>query len=118
MSSLFGVCPFCGRSALQENTPIGRTMVCRTCGRYEVTSSAEPEISNLERDSREKIGFWTRDQNDLGEDSRVTSYTVDRLKSSPGKSVMERAERLLKFGIAEQKELGGVFDLRSDKACQ
>jgi hypothetical protein len=116
MSSPPGVCPFCSRSALQQNTPIGRMIDCESCGSYEVTNSAEPEISNLERDLREKIGFWTRDQNDLGEKPRVTSYTIDRQKSIPSKSVMERAERLLKFGISEQKDLGRVFDFRSNRA--
>jgi hypothetical protein len=111
-----GVCPFCDRPVLQNDIPTGRKIVCQACGNFEITGSAEPDISNLEKIEREKIGFWTRDQNDLGEEPRIASYDIVRLKNLRTKSVMERAERLLRYGISEQKQLGRVFDLRSDRS--
>jgi hypothetical protein len=108
-------CPFCNRSVIQEQTPIGRKVECNVCGQFEITSSAEPGL-NLEQRLRQKIGFWTRDQNDLGDTPLVTSYTADQVKILPDKTVLERAERLLRFGIAEQKDLGGVFKVASEQA--
>jgi nucleoside 2-deoxyribosyltransferase len=108
-------CPFCNRNVIQEQIPIGRKVECNVCGQFEITSSAEPG-PNLEERARQKIGFWTRDQNDLGDIPRVTSYTADKVKILPDKTVLERAERLLRFGIAEQKDLGGVFKIASEQA--
>jgi hypothetical protein len=104
-------CPLCGRTAFQEQTPVGRKIDCEACGQFEINSSAEPGLATLEPRQKAKIGFWTCDQTDLGEHPRVSSYTADLVKAVPDKTVMERAERLLRFGIAEQKDLGGVFSL-------
>ena len=60
-----------------------------------------------------KIGFWTRDQNELGDQPTVTQEEV---KNLPELTVMERAERLLRFAIREQRDLGRFIKFPSAKA--
>lgn len=43
----------------------------------------------------------------------VTTYTADSVAKLPDKTVIERAERLLHYGIREQKDLGGRFRLNT-----
>jgi hypothetical protein len=64
-----------------------------------------------------KIGFWTRDQNGLGDTPKVTSFTIDDIKKLPDLTVMQRAERLLRWAIGEQKDLGGIVKLPSGSAA-
>jgi hypothetical protein len=117
MSSPPGTCPLCGRSAKEDGISDGRKIACDACGEFAVTQSAEPGLANLDPRLRAKIGFWTRDQNDLGEFPVVSSYTADIVENIPDKTVMERAERLLRFGIKRQKDLGGTFTLLAPSAA-
>jgi nucleoside 2-deoxyribosyltransferase len=69
----------------------------------------EAVLGGVDERLKEKIGFWTRDQNELGELPVVGTYTVDLVRNLPDKTILERAERLLRYGIREQKDLGGGF---------
>jgi hypothetical protein len=117
MSSPPGTCPLCGRSAKEDGIPDGRKFKCDACGVFGVTESAESELDNLDPRQRAKIGFWTRDQNDLGELPIVFSHTVNTVLNFPEKTVWERAERLLRFGIKRQKDLGETFTLLAPSAA-
>lgn len=70
-------------------------------------------LGGVDERLKEKIGFWTRDQNELGELPVVGTYTVDLVRNLPDKTILERAERLLRFAIREQKDLGGTFWLNT-----
>ena len=87
---------------------------CKQCGEFRLTGSAVTPIANLDRRLRLKIGFWIREQNDLGEKlPTVDSYTPDFVSQLPDKTVMERVDRLLRFGISQQKDLGGRFNINA-----
>jgi len=68
-------------------------------------------IDQLRIRLRQKIGFWIREQVELGEQPRITENVIELLGKRPEKTVLERAERLLRYGIAEQKDLGGSFSV-------
>jgi hypothetical protein len=84
---------------------------CPRCGSFQITDSASIEIERLKAHERIVISGWIRDQNDLGESPKITTYDLDRLKQLPTKPVAERIDRLLRAGIALQGTLGGHFDL-------
>jgi hypothetical protein len=113
----YSPCPLCGREATKSPFPDGTKIDCEQCGHFDLTGTAEKVLSNLDQRQKMKIGFWTRDQNDLGDTPKVASFTFDEVKKIPDKTLMERAERLLRFGIAEQQDLGGTFKLPSAKAA-
>ena len=116
MSKHPNACPLCGRSAQIRVIPIGRQVICETCGTFEITGTLEAILPRLDQRLKEKIGFWTRDENDLGEIPRVTSHTEELVAKLPDKTVIERAERLLAFGIRQQQDLGGHFSPISSAA--
>jgi hypothetical protein len=70
-------------------------------------------LPSLDKRLKQKIGFWTRDQNELGEVPSVSSHIADFVRTLPDKTIMERAERLLHIGIREQKDLGSTFPILS-----
>jgi hypothetical protein len=107
------LCPLCGRPAKKDSIPVGLSIQCEQCGSYEFTGSAEAVFPGYDHRLRRKIGFWTRDQNDLGESPRITSYTADTISKIPEKTVAERADRLLRFALREQRDLGGRFRLNT-----
>jgi hypothetical protein len=105
-------CPLCGRSAEISSSGDGHNIDCRACGKFTatrtfITSGIDPELKN-------KIGFWTRDQNELGDNPIVSTHTVELVRALPDKSVRERVNRLLTYGIRAQKALGLHFSPRSD----
>src|SRR5665213_1459412 len=108
------ICPLCGRPAINEVMGQNFKIQCEQCGDFRLTDSAEKTIKNVDRRLRLKIGFWSRDQNDLGEKlPTVDSYTKEFVSKLPDKTVMERAYRLLRFGISQQKDLGGRFRINA-----
>jgi len=109
--SYYAPCPLCSREAQFDGLPNGdsRKINCEACGQFAISGSMEASLGSYDKRLLEKIGFWTRDQNDLGDLPMVGSYTVDLVNKLPHKTVTERAERLLRFGIREQKDLGGSF---------
>jgi hypothetical protein len=108
----YELCPLCGHEAHFNNIPDGKSINCKACGNFTITGSMAATLDNLDSRVKQKIGFWTRDQNDLGESSPVVdTYAVEFVEKLPDRTVMERAERLLRYGIKEQKDLGGVFSL-------
>ncbi|WP_128932493.1 hypothetical protein [Bradyrhizobium zhanjiangense] len=110
------LCPLCGRPAKNDRIALrdADVITCQQCGHFQISGSAEITIRNVDGRLKRKIGFWTRDQNDLGEDlPMVTTYTADSVAKLPDKTVIEQAERLLHFGIREQKDLGGRFRLNT-----
>ena len=113
----FSPCPLCGREAKLSEMPNVTKVDCEQCGHFGVTGSVKDTLANICPRAKKKIGFWTRDQSDLGDLPMVGSYTFEDVKKLPEKTVLERAERLLRFGIAEQKDIGGVFALPCAKAA-
>ena len=111
--SYFNPCPLCGREAEFDDLTPGLKVKCQACGHFAITGSMEAVLGGVDERLKEKIGFWTRDQNELGELPVVGTYTVDLVRNLPNKTVLERAERLLRFGIREQKDLGGTFWLNT-----
>jgi hypothetical protein len=107
------VCPLCeARIANIESIPDGMKIECDGCGHFAITGSADSELQRRDRRLKQKIGFWTRDQNDLGEDRpKVTSHTISMVEKLPEKTIIERVERLLRLGIREQKDLGATFPI-------
>jgi hypothetical protein len=106
----FADCPLCSNEA-QFSDPDGRKVDCPACGNFAITGSMQATLSGLDSRLKQKIGFWTRDQNDLGETALVDTYTAELVDKRPDKTIMERAERLLRYGIKEQRDLGGIFRL-------
>ena len=78
-------CPLCGRTAQVSEIPIGLDVNCEACGHSEVTGSFWKSAINA--DLKQRIGFWTRDQNDLGEIAKVTTYTADFVANLPEQTV-------------------------------
>lgn len=111
----FSYCPLCGLEAKLIDMPEITKVDCEQCGHFAVTGSAT--LANVDIRLRKKIGFWTRDQNDLGELPVVSSYTLESVKKLPERTILERCERLLRFGIAEQNDIGGIFALPCAKAA-
>src|SRR5437764_10097040 len=109
-------CPLCGRSARIDGIQDGLKIDCGACGHFAITGSMEAVLGGLDQRLKEKMGFWTRDQNNLGELPVLGTYTAEQVSVLPDKSVMERAERLLRFGIREQRDLGGHFSPISSAA--
>lgn len=108
------ICPLCGRPAIKNVMGQNYKIECKQCGEFRLTDTAETLIPNLDRRLRLKIGFWTREQNDLGEElPTVGSSTHEFVSKLPDKTVMERADRLLRFGISQQKDLGGRFNINA-----
>jgi nucleoside 2-deoxyribosyltransferase len=108
------ICPLCGRTAIKTAMGRDRKIQCKQCGEFKLTDTAEVTIPNLDRRLRLKIGFWTREQNDLGEElPTVGSSTHELVRKLADKTVMERADRLLRFGISQQEDLGGRFDINA-----
>src|SRR4051812_18720342 len=104
------LCALCGRPAKKNEGQFdGFQVQCDQCGVYELTGSAVSRIAHLDRRLKMKIGFWTRDQTEFGDVPTVTSSTADFVGTLPEKTVMERAERLLRYAISQQKDLGGRF---------
>ena len=101
-------CPLCGRLATKIDIPVGAQVDCEQCGRFELTGTAEAALANADPRLKLKIGFWTRDQTELGDLPRITHNTITQLETLPELTVAERAERLLRFAIREQKDLGGI----------
>jgi hypothetical protein len=110
MSHIAG-CPLCSREAQFDGITDGFKIGCEVCGNFAITGSMEAVIGGLDQRLREKIGFWTRDQNDLGELPVLGTYTAELVRSLPDKTIMERVERLLRYGIGQQRDLGGSFRL-------
>jgi nucleoside 2-deoxyribosyltransferase len=96
--------------------PVGSMVDCRQCGRFELTGTAEAVLASVDPRLKMKIGFWTRDQNELGDQPIVTDYKIEEVKALPELTVMERAERLLRFAIREQRDLGGFIKFPSAEA--
>jgi hypothetical protein len=109
-------CPLCGRLAKRGDIPEGHLIQCEQCGNFGISGTAESIVAKLDFRLKFKIGFWTRDQNELGDLPIVSTYTFDLVKSFADKTIVERADRLLRFGINEQKDLGGRFSLLTAKA--
>jgi hypothetical protein len=110
-------CPLCGRLANKQDTGgDGHFIKCEQCGNFGISGTAESIVEGFDHRLKIKIGFWTRDQNALGDIPMVSSHAFDLVKRLPDKTVMERADRLLRLGIDEQKDLGGVFSLLTAKA--
>lgn len=99
-------CPLCGRAAKTGDIPDGATVDCKQCGRFKLTGTAQALLPDVDPRTKMKIGFWTRDQTELGDLPAVSSYTIEEVKKLPELTVMERAERLLRFAIREQRDLG------------
>jgi hypothetical protein len=110
-------CPLCGRPAKMSRIPVGLMVNCRQCGRFELTGTTETVLVNADPRLKMKIGFWTRDQNELGEQPTVTNNKIEEIKALPELSVRERAERLLRFAIREQRDLGGFIKFPSPEAA-
>ncbi|MCK1417664.1 hypothetical protein IVB55_32945 [Bradyrhizobium sp. CW4] len=107
-------CPLCGGTAgFEDGLSDRRSVDCSRCGHFEIPDTAEADLTALEDRLKEKIGFWTRDQNDLGECPVVNSTIANLVQKLPDKTVIERAERLLRYGIHIQKDLGASFRLNS-----
>ena len=102
-STVPGDCPLCRRTAEVSSISQGLEIRCSACGHFTVTGSFL--ASAIDQRLKEKIGFWTRDQNDLGHIPTITSYTVDLVMRLPDKTVQQRAERLLRYGVRTQKGL-------------
>jgi hypothetical protein len=103
-------CPLCGNNiaALGDISGGGLKIDCKQCGHFAITGSLEAVRGDIDQRLKEKIGFWTRDQNDLGELPVLGSYTAEQVKRLPDKTIMERAERLLRYCIRLQRDLGKV----------
>jgi hypothetical protein len=110
-----GTCPLCGRSAEISPIPDGDKIDCTVCGHFAITGSALA-TANLDRRLKQKIGFWTRDQNDIGDLPVLSSYDIDQLKTLPEKTVKERADRLLTYAVRKQQDLGNTFSLLAPMA--
>ena len=53
-------------------------------GTFTITGSMAATLDNLDSRVRQKIGFWTRDQNDLGESSPVVdTYSAEFVEKLP-----------------------------------
>jgi hypothetical protein len=115
MSTPLYLCPLCQWTATKEDSPVGLSIQCDHCGSYELTHTAESVLPHYDPRLKRKIGFWVRDQNDLGERPQVTSNAADFVTGLAEKTVAERADRLLRFGIREQRDLGGRFKLNSPR---
>ncbi len=107
--SYVDTCPFCSREAMFDGAPDGAAIICKACGKYEITGTLLATIPSLGTRLRFRIGFWVRDQNSLGEQPRVSHHHIEQIEKLPEASVIERLDRLLTFGIAEQHGIGGVF---------
>jgi hypothetical protein len=115
MNSYFQLCPLCGQEAQFSAISPGdaQEITCKVCGKFSLTGSMAATVNNLDARLRQKIGFWTRDQNELGEAPVVNTGTDEFVRRIPDKTVMERAERLLQEGIKLQRDLGSTFNMRS-----
>jgi nucleoside 2-deoxyribosyltransferase len=103
-------CPLCETNiAAISGIAVGKKIDCKGCGHFAITGSIEAVLSGIDRRLKQKVGFWTRDQNDLGELPIVGSYTIEEVEKLPDKTIMQRADRLLRLGVREQKDLGATF---------
>lgn len=91
----------------------GAEINCEQCGLFRLTGSAEAVIGNWDRRLKLRIGFWTRDQNDLGDVALVSSSTLALVESLPEKTIPERADRFLRWAIGQQKDLGARFPMKT-----
>lgn len=115
-----GTCPLCGRQAkFQDNTNgfDGDVINCNACGKFEISGTAMATIASREPELRVRVGFWTRDQAELGEVPTVLDGTFALVKRLPERSVVERADRLLQYGIKRQGGIGGTFSPHDDSAA-
>lgn len=108
------LCPLCSRPAIRQGG-LGdfAEINCDQCGQYRHTGSAEASIANWDRRLKLKIGFWTRDQNDLGDVAQVSSTTPAFVEALPNKTISERLDRFLRWAISVQKDLGGRFPVNT-----
>jgi nucleoside 2-deoxyribosyltransferase len=104
-------CPCCDEKIPQSD---GKKYDCRKCGSFEIVAEFD-SFGLLNTRLKQNIGFWIRDQVELGERPRITKGVVKIVERLPEKTVIERAERLLRYGIAEQKDLGGRFDTSKER---
>jgi hypothetical protein len=116
MTSPPSACPLCGRFASKEGSSDNYLVKCEQCGTFTISGTAESIVQGFDHRLKFKIGFWTLDQNSLGDLPAVTVNTFDIVKNLPEKTVVERADRLLRFGIREQKDIGGGFSLLTANA--
>jgi hypothetical protein len=116
MTSPTAACPLCGRLAKISDIAEGHFIQCDQCGKFGISGTVESVIGEFDHRLKLKVGFWTRDQNALGDIPVVSTYTLDLVKDLADKTVMERADRLLRYAISEQKDLGGKFSLLTAKA--
>jgi hypothetical protein len=65
--SYFNPCPLCGREAEYDDLTPGLKVKCQACGHFAITGSMEAVLGGVDERLKEKIGFWTRDQNELGD---------------------------------------------------
>jgi hypothetical protein len=105
------LCPLCGYQAHVADISDSQEITREVCGKFFLTGTTAAMLRSLDAHLRRKIGFWTRDQNDLGESPVLDTYKAELALKLPDSSVMERAERLLRHGIKEQRVLGGGFNL-------
>jgi len=105
------LCPLCGYQAHIIDVADSQEITCEVCGKFLLTGTAAATLESIDTHGRRKIGFWTRDQNELGESPVVDTHKAKLALSLPDSLVMERAERLLRHGIKAQRVLGGVFNL-------
>jgi hypothetical protein len=109
MNSPPDACPLCGRLAKKEGIPDGHLIKCEQCGNFGISGTAESIVEGFDRHLKFKIGFWTSDQNALGDLPIVSNYTFDLVKKLPDKTVMERADRCCALASASKKTSAGFF---------
>src|SRR4051812_23329032 len=100
-------CPFCNERIPEPTGKTYEEFDCRKCGSFGTRGLSLLGLDN-ERLSQ-NIGFWIRDQVELGERPLVTPDVIKIVKQLREKTVIERAERLLRYGIREQKDLAAVL---------
>jgi nucleoside 2-deoxyribosyltransferase len=97
-----------GPDSLIVNSP-------RAGGEYIVTRSAERSVRRLDNDMKARLTWWLVEQRRQGETCpKITSYTLDAIRSLPMPSIIERRDRVLDFvaarspTIATRIQLAGV----------
>lgn len=106
---VIGDCPLCSREASVEDSTDSQRFQCKACGSFQITGTALATLESIDDRTRIRVGFWTRDQNALGEIPTVDTRVFKSIEQKPEVPVVERLDRLLRYAIAEQGSLGGQF---------
>jgi hypothetical protein len=108
MNDIVQTCPIWGTTAAVRQGPDSLVVDSpRAGGKYRVTGSAVPTLSNFAIEVKVRLTWWLVEQRRQGDACpEITSYTFDRVRNLPMPSIVERRDRILDFIASRSPTIG------------